>query len=102
MSLPVEQGDEVFCDLQEIGCFLRRRNPQSAVRFVQAVRLTFGQLGLNPQLGRLRTDFNPEALRSWPVNGFSSYLIFYFVLPDSVRIWRVLHGGRDLKAILND
>lgn len=39
------------------------------------------------------------ALRSSPVG---NYLIFYRPLPDGIEILRVLHGARDIAAILFD
>jgi plasmid stabilization system protein ParE len=77
MSLELEYGDDVFCDVQEAGCFLRGRSPELGLRFTRAVRETCDFLSNKPYLGRLRPEFGIEGLRSWRVEGFSRYLIFY-------------------------
>jgi hypothetical protein len=43
----------------------------------RAVRETCDFLSNKPYLGRLRPEFGIEGLRSWRVEGFSRYLIFY-------------------------
>lgn len=39
-------------------------------------------------------------LRSWPVKGFDEFRIYYLVRPDTFTVVRVLHGKRDIGAIL--
>ncbi|MEX0866184.1 MAG: type II toxin-antitoxin system RelE/ParE family toxin [Pirellulales bacterium] len=41
-----------------------------------------------------------SALRVWQVRGFENWLIFYRPISDGVEIVRVLHGARDVVAIL--
>ncbi|MGE0226480.1 MAG: hypothetical protein AB7F35_04210 [Acetobacteraceae bacterium] len=43
----------------------------------------------------------PEGLRTWPVNGFREFQIYYLSRPDSMTILRILHGKRDVGAILD-
>jgi toxin ParE1/3/4 len=101
MSLEIEYGDDVFCDLQEAGCYLRRRNPEAGCRFTRAAQKTFEFLSKNPLLGRPRPELGVENIRSCPVEGFRRYLIFYLPTDARVRILRVLHGSRDLSAEFN-
>jgi toxin ParE1/3/4 len=55
-------------------------------------------------MGRQRETTNPNLadLRQWPVPGFEKYLIFYRPAEDGIDVVRVLHGARDLDAILDE
>ncbi|MGH7952689.1 MAG: type II toxin-antitoxin system RelE/ParE family toxin [Limisphaerales bacterium] len=55
-----------------------------------------------PDVGRQRDDLGFPEIRSWRVEGFRRYLIFYRELPDRIQIWRVLHGARDLHQTLGE
>ena len=100
--LPVEEGPQVVCDLQEAVRFLRKTGPGIAQRFLTAVYDTFEELGRFPELGRRRSDVPHPGLRSWHVRGFRQWLIFYEVETNRVRIWRILHDARDLTRELAD
>jgi len=52
-----------------------------------------------PQRGHFRPDLADEPLRFWRVR---RYLIIYRSEVRPVQIVRVLHGSRDVRAILND
>ena len=98
MSLELDYGGGVFCDLQETGCYLRKRNPELSVRFTQAAQATFEFLRANPFLGRPRPELGVEGMRSWPVKGFGRYLIFYVPTETELHVLRVMHGTRNLRA----
>jgi plasmid stabilization system protein ParE len=53
-----------------------------------------------PGMGRVRPDLGAPETRSWRVSRFRKYLIFYEMLPDRLRLLRVLHGSRDLQVEL--
>ena len=96
MKLPWEEGEYVFCDLQDHGRFMRRRDPERAVKFWRAAYATFDFIGENPEIGRKRFDLKRPDLHSWQVRGFKRYLILYRIESDRVLIYRVLDGTRDL------
>jgi len=100
MKLPVEESDFIFCDVHDIVRYLRRRNHAVASRFVEAFKSTVDLLCEMPHLGRLRPDLGAPETRSWRVGGFRNCVLFYEVLPDRLRLLRVLHGYRDLQAEL--
>ena len=50
-----------------------------------------------PGIGHLRTDLAQEPLRFWRVR---DYLVIYRVGEPPIGVARVLHGARDVKAIL--
>ncbi|MEP6664804.1 MAG: type II toxin-antitoxin system RelE/ParE family toxin, partial [Verrucomicrobiota bacterium] len=62
----------------------------------------FEFLARHPGLGRRRGDLGYPQIRSWRMDGFRRYLIFYHEFPDRIQIWRVLHGARDLHQTLNN
>ena len=100
MKLPWEEGEFVFCDLQDIVRLIRKRNPERAVKFWIAAYATFDFIGDNPEIGRRRFDLQRPDLRSWQVRGFTRYLILYRVDPDRVMIYRVLDGTRNMAGEL--
>src|SRR3954469_9437762 len=61
-------------------------------------------LSATPGIGAPRPRANPalRALRMHPVRGFDSHLLFYRPIPDGIELIRVLHGARDIDAILKD
>jgi toxin ParE1/3/4 len=53
-------------------------------------------------MGSVRTFQAPRltGLRVFPVRGFPKHLIFYRQVADGIELVRVLHGARDVAAIL--
>jgi toxin ParE1/3/4 len=102
MSGVYEESEYVFCDLQEGYRYLRQFSQTTAETFLEAAYDTFEFLAANPGLGRPRSEFGHAGLRSWQVDGFRRYLIFYREMPGKIQIWRVLHGTRDLARILGE
>ena len=102
MKLPVEESEFIYCDVQDAVRYLRQRNPAAAVRFVGVFKSTIELLAGTPHLGRLRPDLGAPETRSWRVGTFRKYLLFYEILPDRLRLLRVLHGCRDLQAELEE
>ena len=74
----------------------------TARRFLSAVQETSDVLAQHPRLGP-RCGFTRSAtrrLRRWPVEGFENRLHFYQPRGDGVEIVHLLHGARDIDAIL--
>lgn len=88
----------VESDLEEIWWYIAQDDPASADRLLTKLEARFSVLAQTPQMGSRRDEILP-ALRSSPVG---NYLIFYHPLPDGIEILRVLHGARDIAAILLD
>lgn len=102
MKLRVFRARLAELDLTEHVDYLARQNPTAALRFIEAVERAFERLAQNPKLGPLQ-DFDHPALRTvrrWPIPAFSTYLIFYQITDEGVRVLRVLHGARDIPALL--
>lgn len=86
-------------DLREICDRIGRDNPASArrmmVRFVNALRL----LARRPELGHVRKDLLQDpAIRFWPVGACG---IVYPGTRTPIEILAVVHGARDVPAIMN-
>jgi plasmid stabilization system protein ParE len=53
----------------------------------------------SPGIGHFRRDLASEPLRFWRVR---SYLIFYRSEVRPIQVVRILHGARDVQAVLGD
>ena len=98
VSLPARQ------DLRDIWEIIACDDVDAADRVRTAAFRAFEQLASMPELGPRRKLANPhlKRVRMWPVPGFHQYLIFYRPLdPEGVEIVRVLHGARDIAALLD-
>ena len=100
MPARYDESEYVFCDLQVIYRYIRQDDEAVARRFLEAAYDSFEFLADNPMIGRARPEFGHAGLRSWRVQGFRSYLIFYRTGKERLQIWRVLHGSRDLQAVM--
>jgi toxin ParE1/3/4 len=91
-------------DVDNISAYIGDRNSAAGRRFILAARREFEFLAENPLLGAIRDirRKNLKGMRSWPIDGFRNYLIFYIPLPDGVEIFRVLHGARHINRALNE
>lgn len=85
-------------DIAEISDHIAASNPARARSFVEEL-LAAGELrGQFPLSGRRRPDLG-DHLFTFP---YGRYLIVYSTEPDRVLIRRILHGSRNLDAVLRD
>lgn len=91
-------------DLFEIASYIATDKPDAAIRFLDAAESTFKILASMPEMGRPRRFSNPKlsGIRSFRVDGFENFLIFYRPLSDGIEVIRVLHGARDLDTALEE
>jgi toxin ParE1/3/4 len=89
-------------DLVEIVAYLAERSEPAARRFRVQAEATFERLAKSPGIGARYAPDDPAyaELRFFPISKFSKYLVFYRALPDGIEVVRVLHGARDIGAIL--
>jgi toxin ParE1/3/4 len=76
--------------------------PEVGHSFLVAAHDAFALLATRPAMGwrsRLRHP-DLKTLRVFRVSGFEKMLILYRPLPDGVEILRVVHGSRNLPALL--
>lgn len=84
-------------DLEEIGDYIARDNPQRAVSFIREIREQCVKIAAMPLAAPLRHELG-EGFR---MASFGRYLIFYTVDAESVRVERVLHGARNIPALFD-
>jgi len=89
-------------DLDEHFAYIAQNNPDTALKFFDAVRQTCAKLAQMSGMGSPYPLTNPrlESLRKWSVKGFKKYLIFYLSFDNYIKIVRILHAARDIEGIL--
>jgi plasmid stabilization system protein ParE len=86
-------------DLDEIYEYVRKDNPDAALRVLDNLRNAMRKLAEMPEMGHLRRDLSDEPFRFWSVY---SYLIIYKPESRPLQVVRVLHGARDIRSILEE
>jgi len=80
-------------DLGDIWFYIAEQSThEQADQVLSRIETAAQLLASRPHMGRPRSKLW-EGMRSWPVG---SYIIFYFPLPDGIRILRVIHSRRDI------
>lgn len=89
-------------DLFEIWLYIARDNLEAANRVEDAVHNACAFLADGPLRGQTREDLTKLPLRFWTVQAFPNYIIVYDPATDPLQIIRILHGSRDILAILGE
>jgi len=84
-------------DLQDIEDFISRDSVLHGITFVDRVVESAETLLKTRQIGRIVPEFNRPDLREVIFRG---YRIVYLLRDDEVLILRVVHGARDLLALI--
>src|SRR5205085_660297 len=82
---------------------IHQRNPDAAIRFLDALDETVEGLILQPLKGRPRRFRGKDLanIRSWRVNRFEVYLIFYRFADNRLEILRIRHGAMKFPRALH-
>lgn len=83
-------------DLEEIGDFIARDNPERALSFVEEIEQHCDKVAETPQAFPEREDIAPSMRMA--VHG--KYLILYRIQSDVVRVERIVHGARRLSDLV--
>jgi len=83
-------------DLEEIWLYIATDSIVAADALLDKLVAKSFLLASNPELGRSRPEIH-EGLRSVPVG---NYILFYWPEHDGIELIRVLHGARDIDALL--
>jgi toxin ParE1/3/4 len=104
MSQKIVRRDFALSDLNDIADYIQKDSPESAIRFFIAAEKTFAMLAESPEMGTVCQFRSPRFsnFRLWTIKGFRHYIIVYRPLEQGVEIVRILHGSRDIAAVLND
>jgi toxin ParE1/3/4 len=88
-------------DLDEQSRYIARDSLDAALRFLDAAESAFDRLRSLPEIGKGRKFQNPALsnVRSWPIQGFEKYVIFYRADSTGVDVLRIIHAARNLAAI---
>lgn len=87
-------------DLADIWDFIAGDKLQAADRVEAAIFRACDLLADSPLAGRVRSDLTSLPVRFWVVHPYPNYLIVYDPEKKPLRIIRILHGARDLPAVL--
>jgi toxin ParE1/3/4 len=100
----VTKRPQVIRDLIDLATYIAEDSLDASDRFLAAAESTFQQLGKMPGMGKICQFYNPRLadVRQQAIKGFKKYLVFYRVTDTGVEILRVIHGARDIEAILDD
>ena len=89
---------EAIEDLQTIKNFLQEDAGMRVARYVlKEIQGGMRVLASSPEAGHKREDLTDHPVRFWPV---FSYLIVYRPEKQPLEVVRVLHGRRDVQALL--
>ncbi|ACK71607.1 plasmid stabilization system [Gloeothece citriformis PCC 7424] len=104
MAYRIKKRPQVIRDLIELATYIAENNLEASEQFLRAAEETFQQLAKLPMMGKICQFKNPllTNIRQQAVKGFRRYLIFYRLSESEIEIVRVLHGSRDLEAILEN
>ncbi|MEY2465791.1 MAG: toxin ParE1/3/4 [Verrucomicrobiota bacterium] len=91
-------------ELDAFGYFqhIYESNPEAALRFLEAIDRTVEGLASQPLKGRARKFRGRDLknIRSWRVDDFENYLIFYRFIAERLEILRIKHGAMDFPKAL--
>lgn len=84
-------------DLEDIADHIAQDNPGRALTFVRELRVACRQIRDSPRAFPVVPDHKDAGLRR---RAYGRYLIFYRIQDDAVVIVHILHGARDLEAVV--
>ncbi len=74
-------------------------DPDLADRMRDEIFASIRKVARKPDLGHFRRDLANEPLRFWRVR---NYLIIYRCKTKPIQVVRILHGARDVQALLSE
>jgi len=75
---------------------LEHAGGEIADRWHESLWKTIEFLEKHPFIGRQRRDLKHRGIRSWRIQGFERWLIFYGVRDDALVLYRVVSGAMNL------
>jgi toxin ParE1/3/4 len=83
-------------DLEDIADYIARDSPRQALRVLQLLRKRMEEIAQKPRMYQLRPEIGSDARLA----SIGNYVILFRIRENTVRIERVLHGGRNLVSKL--
>jgi toxin ParE1/3/4 len=83
--------------------YLKDSAAEVVLGLVDALEDAYRLIGRHPAIGssHYAHELGISGLRCWPLPRFP-YLIFYLEREDHIDVWRVLHGQRDIPALMQE
>jgi plasmid stabilization system protein ParE len=100
VSAPFQFTQQATDDLDAIWWFIAQDSRDAADRVELEIVATCRRLAIHPLMGTRRLDITRLPVRFWTVTKFSNYVIVYRPETTPLQVIAVLHGMRDLKAVL--
>ena len=94
---PVGFAPEALRDLESIADYIAADNPIRALTFVREIKERCDKLGSFPQSARRFPELGNDA----HIVPYRNYVILYRNLSHEVSIERVIHGARDILALIS-
>ena len=82
-----------------VGYFSEQGGGKVSTKFEESICRSVKLLDQNPEMGRLRRDLKPSAIRSFAIPQFRNYILFYGISGDDLVFLRVRFGGMDLPRL---
>jgi toxin ParE1/3/4 len=101
---PVVPRDRANRDVDDaVTYYLKEDAEEAALGLVDALDDAYGLLGRHPAIGssRYAHELGIPGLRSWSLPRFP-YVVFYIERGDHIDVWRILHGHRDIPALMQE
>jgi plasmid stabilization system protein ParE len=96
--MQVEFSRFVEGDLEAIADYIAQDNPTRAESFIREIGAQIYAVGRNP----LRYQLRPEIGEDARIAIVGRYVVLFRVIRKTVRIERVVYGGRDLLALFQE
>jgi plasmid stabilization system protein ParE len=102
MATPFQLTPRALNDLSDIWEYVAEDNVSAANRVESAIFSACNSLARHPLIGSKRTEITPLPVRFWAVTRFSNYIIVFRPDKKPLQVVAVLHGKRNIKALLED
>ncbi len=100
----VNKRPQAIRDLIELATYIAEDSLDISDRFLAFVEETFKKVAQMPGISKPCQFFNTTlaGVRQYAIKGFRKYIVFYRPTELGVEILRVIHGARDIEAILDE
>jgi toxin ParE1/3/4 len=85
-------------DLEEIADYIALDSPRQALRVLRLLQAKMKEIAKQPEFYRLRPEIGADAR----LVAVGNYVILFRIRRNTVRIERVVYGGRDLLSMLDE
>lgn len=91
-------AEQAKLDLGEMWLFVEKRSRRGARRLLDELHARFSDLADSPGLGPACEQFGAD----WRKSIVGKYVIFYRPVAEGIEVLRILHGARNIEALLRE